>query len=558
MQNLAIIDKLVITFSSGFNVLTGETGAGKSILIDALGLALGERADPAMVRAGADKAVVDALFDLSRLPHIAQIARDMGFEPEEGMLLLCREVQTNGRSFCRIAGRPATVAQLKTLGEWLVDLHGQHEHQSLLSQPRHRDILDDWGGKELLETREAVGNTWHTLQKLRREREELQRESRERIHLLDLFKFQVQEIDSARLMEGEDEELAAEHRRVANAQRLAESVSLALLSLSGEEMGVEASPGAIALLDKAERALSEVVAFDERLLPLLETVRSALYELTEVERELGRYQETVEFLPERLQAIEERLDLLRTLKRKYGSTIEEILQYRAEAANRLEMLAHSTEREEQLDALIATTEKQLAQQCAHLSALRREVALEFQGLIQKELRDLGMERAHFSVDIQPIEATPEGADRVEFLLSTNQGEPLRPLAKVASGGEVSRVMLAIKTAMALKQELPTMVFDEIDVGIGGRTAGVIAQKMASLSERAQLLCITHLAPIAGRASHHFAIEKQVEGERTHVRVASLTPEQRIEEIARMLGGGAVTEAVRQHAKELLMAQAPSP
>ncbi|CEK19535.1 DNA replication and repair protein RecN [Chthonomonas calidirosea] len=549
VRNLAIIDHLDIEFYPGFNVLTGETGAGKSILIDALGLALGARADPTMVRAGADKAVVDALFDLSRLPHIAAIAQEMGFEPEESLLLLSREIQSNGRSLCRIAGRPATVAQLKTLAEWLIDLHGQHEHQSLLSQSRHRDILDEWGGQPILEAKSALAVTWTELQNLRQERQALEKEARERMQLLDLYQFQIREIDSAKLVVGEDEELAAEHRRVANAQRLAENVTAALLGLSNEDTG-----GAIETLDRVERALAEAASFDERLNALLETVRSALYELSEVERELGRYQENIEFSPERLQAIEERLELLRTLKRKYGATIEEILQYRDDTERRLHALTHSEERSRDLDQAIARLEARLSEQCERLSSLRRAAAEEFQKLIQQELQELGMERARFQVELQATEPSMQGADRVEFLLSTNPGEPLRPLVKVASGGEISRVMLAVKTAMSLRQELPTMVFDEIDVGIGGRTASVIAAKMAALAKRAQLLCITHLAPIASRAEHQFAIEKRVRGERTTVQVTPLTSEQRIEEIARMLGGNAVTDTVRQHAREMLASQ----
>ncbi len=548
VRNFAIIDRLDLEFGPGFNVLTGETGAGKSILMDALNLILGARAGADVVRSGAERATIDAVFDVAGAPHLADAVEGMGFALEQDQLFLSRDVAASGKSTCRISGRPATVTQLKELGDWLVDLHGQHEHQSLLSVPRHQDMLDDWGSKTILPLRAKVGEAFHQVQRLRREREALETDARERAHLLDLYTFQVKEITEARLTVGEDAELATEYRRVANAQKLASAAQTAAEALGGGEIG---GAGALTALSLATRVLEEAASLDEALLPAFEAVRSASYELIETERDLTRYQDMIEFNPERMEQIEERLELLRNLKRKYGDSVEEILQYGEETASKLNALTHSEERGAQLAAEIARAERRLSELCAQLSALRCSAAQEFQEITLSELRDLAMEKARFEVRVAQGEPTARGADRVEFLIATNPGEPLRPLAKVASGGEISRVMLAIKSALARQEPLPTMVFDEIDVGVGGRTATAIADKMANLASNAQVLCITHLAQLASRAEAHFYIEKRVVGDRTVVTVTPLSREQRVEEVARMIGGAEVTDAVLQHAREML-------
>lgn len=546
VRNFAIIDRLDLEFGAGFNVLTGETGAGKSIIIDALNLILGGRAGAEMVRSGADRAHVDAVFEISGSPELQQVIAEMGFDLEDDQLLLSREVAANGKSTCRVVGRPATVAQLKEIGDWLVDLHGQHEHQSLLTVARHLDMLDDWGGKAIQTLRTEVGETYSALQRLRREKEELETDARERAHLLDLYQFQVNEIGQAKLNPGEEEELTAEYRRGANAQKLAESAQMAAEALSGGE-----AEGVLDVLATAVRLLEEAAALDDTLAPALETVRSATYELTEAERDLIRYQDSIEFNPERLAQIEERLELLRTLKRKYGDSVEEILAYAAETAQKLDVLSHCEERGAKLDTEIAGGEKRLQDLCRQLSGLRTKAASEFQSIVLADLRDLAMEKARFEVHVEEGAPTARGTDRVEFLIAVNPGEPLRPLAKVASGGEISRVMLAIKSAMARQEALPTMVFDEIDVGVGGRTAAMIAEKMAALARSAQILCITHLAQIASRGEHHYYIEKKLAKHHTTVVVTRLTPEQRIAEVARMIGGVELTDTVLQHAREML-------
>lgn len=547
IRNFAIIDRLDLEFAEGFNVLTGETGAGKSIIMDALNLILGGRAGMEMVRTGTEKAVIDAVFDLTRSPDVQQFATDQGFEVEDNLLFLTREVHASGKSSCRVMGRPATVAQLRDIGDGLVDLHGQHEHQSLLATARHIDMLDEWGGKEIHSLRTETAQCYHALQALQREREALERDARERTHLLDLYGFQVKEIEDAQLTIEEEETLEQDHRRMANAHRLAESAAAATTLLTGSSEGQSVLDSVARVI----RILEDAAQLDNTLSPSLEAIRNASYELIEAERDLTRYQDEIEFDPERLTVLEERRELLHTLKRKYGDTVEEILQYAAQTAEKRDSLTHSEERGTQLESEIAKTQKQLRSLCTALSKQRRQYAERFQQITQSELLDLGMEKTRFAVSQEPIEPTTRGADKVEFLIATNPGDPLRPLTKIASGGEISRVMLAIKSAMARREALPTMVFDEIDVGVGGRTASVIAEKMRSLSLHTQILCITHLAQIACQGTHHFYIEKQTQGEAVRVQVVPLSEEERVTEIARMVGGNNITDTVLQHAREML-------
>ena len=547
IRNFAIIDSLDLEFGSGFNVLTGETGAGKSILMDALNLLLGGRAGAEMVRGGSDKAILDAVFDLTNSPEVQKLVIEMGYDLEDKTLFLTREVQASGKTICRISGRPASVAQLRELGEWLVDLHGQHEHQSLLSVSRHLDMLDGWGGKSILTLREAVAGIWNSQATLRREKATLEKDSRERAHLLDLYQFQIREIREAKLQLGEDVELAVEYKRISNSQKLSDNAIQAAACIGGGED----EAGVLRGLRFALRALEEAANIDETLKPILETVRSASYELEEAERDLLNYQGEVEFNPERLEEIEERLEKLRSLRRKYGGSVEEILEFLTETELKMNTLSNSEERGKELEDDLIRGEKKLKELCSQLSKLRKSFGVKFQETTLTELRDLGMEKTRFEVRLETCDPTAKGSDRVEFLIATNPGEPLRPLVKVASGGEISRVTLAIKSAMARQEALPTMVFDEIDVGVGGRTASVLADKMSNLAKSAQILCITHLAQIASRGDAHFYIEKQTTNNRTTTSVSRLTPEQRISEIARMMGGDSLTATVIQHAKEML-------
>ena len=554
VTNFALIDHLDLSFGAGLNILTGETGAGKSIIIDALGLALGERAGHDLVRTGAGKATVEAVFDLTNAPNeTRQKLVDAGLsgedESEDGdTLFVTRELAKNGgKSSCRINGRLMPVAMLKEIAEGLVDVHGQHEHQSLLAADRHIDILDNWGGKDALALRQRVANLSGEANRLKREREKLRTDARERARMLDLYRFQQEEIVGASLKADEEDELTADRTRLANSEKLSAAATDAYATLSGAERG----SGALDALNAALAAVEHAAGLDENLAPLIETLQSAVVYAEDAARGLRVYQETVEFNPERLEEIETRLDLIRTLKRKYGETLGEIITYGADLTAKLNDLENSEAREEELTREIANSESELASAAGKLTTLRKKAAVKFAAGITRELTDLGMSATKFEVAIEPQAVSSKGADKIEFLLSPNPGEPLRPLAKIASGGEMSRIMLAMKSVLAKSGTIPTMIFDEIDVGVGGRTAQTIGDKLEALAKDAQILCITHLPQIASRAATHFYIEKRVQDGRTTVSVAPLDSEGRIDEIARMLGGSRRSEAVVQHAREML-------
>ncbi len=545
VKNFAIIDRLDIEFGPGFNVLTGETGAGKSIILQALNLILGGRAGSEMVRQGAERASVDARFDITGSDELIVFLNEMGFEPEDNLLLISRDVSAAGKSTCRVCGRLSAVSQLKEIGEWLVDLHGQHEHQSLMAQAKHIEILDAWGGKTIDAAIQENGLKYGRCQELRRERNELDAQARERVHLLDLYAFQLNEIESADPTAGEDTQLETEYRRAFNAQKLRDLSEGASEAIAGDTRSASAAVSA------AVRLLEEAALLDPTLEPQLETVRSAGYELEEAARDLDRYQDRVEVDPERLEQIEQRLEVIRNLKRKYGTSIEEILDYGAQVREKAAHLNNSEERSADLERELTNAEKQLQVSADTLTDLRKKAAGRFVEAVEAELKSLSMEKTRFQVSIEPIQVTTRGADRIEFMIATNAGEALKPLSKIASGGEISRIMLAIKTAMARQEALPTMVFDEIDVGVGGRTAVTIAEKLCVLAASAQVICITHLAQLASRGIRHHYIEKREEQSRTFVDVSPIDGERRVREIARMISGTEMTETVLQHAREML-------
>jgi DNA repair protein RecN (Recombination protein N) len=543
IENLAIIDRLEVAFEAGFNALTGETGAGKSILIDALNLALGERADISLIRAGAEKLRVNAVFEVPNDPELHALLGELGIEPEDGLLYLSREVHTSGRSIARINGQPVPVSALKALGERLIDMHGQHEHQSLLKPSSHLEFLDRWLGEPALKLRQQVRETVSALRQTERELQEIVAREREREQMLDLYRFQVDEIRAANLQVGEDEQLETEARRLVYAEKLVALAGNAYDALMGEH-------GAYDQAASASRNLTEIARIDPSVSPWGEMLESALVQLEEVAHNLRAYAESIEYDPARLEAVIERQELIKRLKRKYGDTIEAVLQYADEAAAKLHALETQTERRAELEAELARLQESAHALCEQLSALRRDGAQRFANAVQTVLRTLAMERAQFTVEVRPKPMDATGADSVEFLFSANPGEPPRPLSKIASGGEMSRVMLALKTVLADAAPVPTLVFDEIDAGIGGRTAHAVGEQIAQLAQHCQILCITHLPQIACRANHHLLIEKHTDGAMTRVAVQPLTGEARVQEIARMLAG-TPTETALQHARELL-------
>jgi len=547
IRDMAIIRTLEVEFCPGLSVLTGETGAGKSIVIGALGAVLGGRVGADLVRSGASRAIVDAVFDIAGSQEAQAGVAQMGFDAADGELALTREITDTGKSSARISGRPATVGQLRQIGEWLVDLHGQHEHQALLNPRRHMAFLDEWAGPDHLDLAARTSRAWRRLKDLEGELRGIQTDARERLRLADLYRFQANEIRSASLVTGEDERLGDELRRLRNVERLRDGIVGVLASLG--DGGRDAVSDVVA---SAAREIETVATLDATLEPVSSALISVRYDLEEAVRALAAYLDHLEADPNRLDSVQERLATISDLKRKYGATVEEVNAFADDAEQRLDALEQGEARTDQLNEAIARARAESDALMRELGAARRDAAHRFEGAVTSELNQLAMDRALFRVDIGDAPPAENGSDAVEFMLAPNPGEPLRPLAKIASGGEISRVMLAIKSATASRSPLPTMVFDEVDVGIGGRTAGVVGEKMRGLATSAQVICITHLPQIAVYADTQYAIRKVDEEGRSVVQIAALDAEGRVEELARMLAGADVTDAARDHVREMLV------
>jgi len=551
IRDFALIDRMDLTFSGGFTTLTGETGAGKSIIIDAISAVLGERATPEAVRTGAESALIEAVFDLSDVPAVREKAAELGIEIESDALFLSQELTSGGKSQRRINGRLSTLSTLRELSAGLLDLHGQHEHQSLLAPESHVDVLDGWLGPHVTDLRRRMSETYSALRDIQRRIEQLRTNERERAHLLDLYRFQLSEIQSAGLVEGEEEQLIADRDRLANAEKLYEFASSMHGALSGDDRG-----GIVSGLAQATRQAEQMAALDPSASPVFETLRDALLAAEEAQSLVRDYKDEVEFNPERLEAIQERLDLIRTLRRKYGDSVEQITGYASEIAGKVADLENSEERAQELEAELERLGAEAGSIAAELSDLRRTRSTEFEAAVVHELADLAMEGTRFKVSLESIDLSARGTDAVEFMISPNPGEPLKSLVRIASGGEMSRVMLALKS-VAAADRVPTLIFDEIDTGIGGRTANVIGEKLARVALTRQVMCVTHLPQIASRATSHFSVDKQVVGERTVVRVIPLGAEERVQELVRMLGFAEDAETALAHAKELLASGASS-
>lgn len=545
VENLAIIDRAQVILGPGFTVLTGETGAGKSLMIDAIELALGERAASELVRAGASKATVNVVIDVSDSPAVRAQCDELGIALEDNLLYVQREVLAEGRSTCRVGGRMTPVATLRALGRALVDLHGQHDHQALLDPEGHVAYLDAWIGEPAAMLRQDVAEKFGVAEGARRALTDLRKGLRDREQRLDLLRYQVNEIESASPQPGETESLEAHLSRLKNAERLADASLGALNSLSEQE------GCAVDLLGDAVKSLEGIVRYDPSLEPVLKPLQEALYALEEGTHGLREYTENLEADPATLDEIQSRLETLKRLRRKYGEDEEAILAHLAAAQEELDQLEDSEASEEKLVARVEGAEAALDAGAAKLTALRRGKAAEFSHLVEEQLRDLAMAKARFAVEIRPRAADADGADDVEFIFQANAGEPLRPLAKIASGGEISRVMLGLKTALAGRAGVPTLVFDEVDAGLGGRAAATMARKLEELASHYQLVVISHLPQIAARAASHYRIEKGEVNGRVVTRVVRLGDAERVEEIARMLAGDRLTEASLANAREML-------
>ncbi|MGX4584701.1 DNA repair protein RecN [Paenibacillus chitinolyticus] len=562
IRNLAVIEYVHIGFKSGFHVLTGETGAGKSIIIDALSLIVGGRGSSELVRYGSEKAEIEAVFEIGDGHPVWTTLAQLGIEAAgEEQLLIRREVTASGKSSSRINGQLVNLTMLREVGGWLVNIHGQHEHQSLLKSDEHIHWLDAYGDKEVGPNLAAYRESYDRYTKLRKELRALQETSKQSLQMIDLYRFQVDEIAAASLKEGEDVTLAEEKSKLANAEKLYSSVAGSYDTLYGASNGLEA-------IGKSIARIQDVAAIDSAgIAPLLEQMQSAFYQLEDAAYQLRDYRDDIEFNPERLDEIELRLDMIASLRRKYGDTIAEILAYSEKVSGELATIENKDEIIQKLQEKLDREIVQLTKAARKLSDSRKKIADRLAGEIETELRDLHMERTQFRVQVshtpvpaggggleigdEPVKFTRDGIDLVEFLMAPNPGEPLRGLSKIASGGELSRIMLAMKSIFARLDQIPVLVFDEVDTGVSGRAAQAIAEKLSLLSRSCQVFSITHLPQVACMADVHFYIHKEVQGERTFTRVTDLDRRGRIEELARMLGGVEVTETTLHHAQEML-------
>jgi DNA repair protein RecN (Recombination protein N) len=562
IENFAIIQQLELQFETGLIAFTGETGAGKSIILDAIAAVIGGKADAGMIRAGSDRALVEAGF---RIPAESKAAIEEILEREDllddpGCLTLSREIRREGRSTARVNGRTAALGLVRELGSYLIDIHGQSEHLSLLNVHRHIHLLDRYSvsGSPLEEYR----GPYTRLLDLRRELQKLRQADADAERRTDLLSYQLQEIDAAGLKPGEEVELRAERDRLANAENLA---SLAQQSVGLLDEGSPEAPAAGDLAGQVVQLMSGVAKIDARRQNLLEQATTIAELISDLTLELRDYLEGVEFNPRRLEQAEERLDLIHKLQRKYGGSVEAVLAFAENARQELETLAHATERIAELEKQEEDLLAELSRLAARLSSQRKEAARRLEQGVERELADLSMAGARFAVDFR-VEADPKGlswadgtrvafdhngADRVEFLIAPNPGEGLKPLVKIASGGETSRLMLALKNVLALADYVPTLIFDEIDQGIGGRVGVVVGEKLWQLGRRHEVLCVTHLPQLAAFSDQHFSVRKQVEGGRTTTQVRLLDDPGRLDELALMLGSQ--SEANRIAARETLTA-----
>jgi len=543
VENLAIIKQVEVHFLGGFSVMTGETGAGKSLLIDALELALGERADTELVRTGSAKASVQLVADLSDSPAIREWCSAESIELEENRLIIHREVYAEGRSQAKVNGRTIPVATLRVLGKQLVDLHGQHQHQSLFDPETHIEFLDLWIGSEVVSLKSKVAAYFETYSELKRRADALKKNVRDREQKIDMLRFQVDEISNFAPVVGEEDELHSSLSRMRNLERISQSVAKALDVLS------EGESNARDLLGIGLQAVEEAARFDATLSTSdLETASVALNEGINV---LSRYVDTLEMDPQLLETMDDRLDALRKLKRKYGDSEQEILSFLDSASRELSDLENAEASQETIEAEVSEAHSRLIELCETLSQLRHERSELFTKEVQEHLKDLSMNRAVLSARMMTVEPTATGSDTLEFLFSANAGEVAKPLAKIASGGEISRVMLALKSVLAGRAGVPTLIFDEVDTGLGGQAATSVGRKIRELGKHYQVISISHLPQVAAQGTHQYRIEKSEEGGRVATQVLKLSGEERVDEIARMLAGDQISESARANARELL-------
>lgn len=543
VKNLALIRETEIDFSEGLNILTGETGAGKSILIGSMTMALGGKVPKEMLRDDGGPALVELVFSADR-PGLVKRLQELEIPADDGELILSRKI-TGNRSICRLNGETVSTSVLKEVSSWLIDIHGQHEHQSLLNKKKHLEILDAYAHEELLPVLHDLSDRFQICQSLNRELEQMAGDTGTRAKEQSLLEFEIQEIEEAELKDGEDELLEQSYRKMVNSRKILEALNMVQSLCGGEDMSASEQTG------RACRELSGILQYDEGLGNFNDQLQEIDGQLQDFVRELSDYMEEFEFSEQDFRDTEERLNLINHLKAKYGPSIAEIRAYLEEKQKRLDLLANYEQHLQKLKEEYKKASKELGDSCLEAHGIRQKAAEKLTVLMQEQLGELNFLDVQFEISVKDTgNPSANGSDDVEFLISTNPGEPMKPLGKIASGGELSRVMLAIKTVMADQDEIETVIFDEIDTGISGRTAQKVSEKLALIGRSRQVICITHLAQLASMADSHYCIEKQALDGSTQTRIRRLSQEEITEELARILGGARITDAVRWNAMEM--------
>ena len=543
IENIAIIEAADIEFAPGFNALTGETGAGKSIVIDSLSAVLGQRTSRELIRTGAEKAFVSAAFSGT----VPELTETLGIQPEaDGTLLLQREIQTDGKNVCRVNGRPVTVGQLRALGARLLNIHGQHDGQQLLDEEQHIVYLDSFGRVETLAI--TYAEKYKDFTDIRRQIGALQMDEAEKARRVDTLQYQIEELRRAKLTPGEEEELTARRGMLRNAEKFLDAVAGADYALNGDDSG----GGALSALRQAQDALGGVRHLDDAFGQLYERLGEAYSEVYDIAATVEDKRGELDVSPGELDRVESRMDLLYRLKKKYGATVEDMLDYQARCEAELAQIEDAGDTLARLEQALSKAEKEARQAAQALSDARKAAADRLTAQILTELQQLDMGKIRFAVDFAEKPLDSDGMDTVRFLMSANVGEELRPIHKIASGGELARIMLAMKNVLSEQDHVGTMVFDEVDTGVSGRAAQKVAEKMARISRRKQVLCVTHLPQMAAMADTHFSVEKGERGGRTYTEVRRLDREQRRQELARLTGGSHVSQTMLDGAEELLV------
>lgn len=548
IKNVALIDEQTINFNEGLNILTGETGAGKSMVIDSINFVLGEKVSKDFIRNGQESALVEILFFLKDNKVIEAI-KDMDIELDAyNSLIISRELNKSGRTVCKINGRVSTIIMVKEISSLLIDIHGQHQHQSLLNPSKHIVLLDQFCTEEFFKLKHKLYEQYHDYKNIQNTINQLIGDESQRQQKIDILQYQVNEIENANLKVDEEENLLQQRKILASTEKLSKGLEEINILLNGDEFN---SDGVISQIGRIGTLLKDLSSIDSSLDEVSKLADTVELQLDEMLLEIRHYNKEIDHNPESLYEIETRLDLIYNLKKKYGSNIKEILNYYTKTKNQLDFILNSEEQLKKLNKDLKSKEKNIIELCQKISDARKSKAEEVQKQIEDTLIDLEMKSAKFKIQIDKRENfTDNGWDKVEFLISANRGEALKPLSKIASGGEMSRVMLAIKTVLADIDNIETLIFDEIDTGVSGRTAQKVAEKMKYISNNHQILCITHLPQIAAMADSHYLIEKKEQNNRTVTQVFDLTLEQSISELARLIGGATITNATITAAKEM--------